>query len=84
MSALRATARPRRGGGIRRGEARAGYLFIAPAVIIAAVFLLIPIALAFWVSLSDWNGFQSPLEVQSSKFKVRDTKCTSMSGAAFF
>ena len=61
MSAPRATARPRRGGGIRRGEARAGYLFIAPAVIIAAVFLLIPIALAFWVSLSDWNGFQSPL-----------------------
>ncbi len=54
-------ARPRRGGGIRRGEARSGWLFIAPAVIITAVFLVIPIALAFWVSLSDWNGFQSPL-----------------------
>jgi len=57
----RAAQRTRRGGGIRRGEARAGYLFIAPAVIIAAVFLVIPIVLAFWVSLSDWNGFQSPL-----------------------
>ena len=61
MSTTRASARPRRGGGIRRGEARAGYLFVTPAVVIAAVFLLIPIALAFWVSLSDWNGFQSPL-----------------------
>lgn len=30
-------------------------------MIITAVFLVIPIALAFWVSLSDWNGFQSPL-----------------------
>lgn len=59
--ALRAAARPRRGGGIRRGEARAGWLFIAPAVVITVVFLVIPIALAFWVSLSDWNGFQSPL-----------------------
>ncbi len=53
--------RPRRGGGLRRGEARSGWLFVAPAVIITAVFLVIPIALAFWVSLSDWNGFQSPL-----------------------
>jgi multiple sugar transport system permease protein len=25
------------------------------------VFLVIPIALALWVSMSDWNGFQSPL-----------------------
>lgn len=54
-------ARSRRGGGLRRGEARSGWLFIAPAVIITAVFLVIPIVLAFWVSLSDWNGFQSPL-----------------------
>ncbi len=57
----RTAVRPRRGGGIRRGEARSGWLFIAPSVIITAVFLVIPIALAFWVSLSDWNGFQSPL-----------------------
>lgn len=57
----RTAVRPRRGGGLRRGEARSGWLFIAPAVIITLVFLVIPIALAFWVSLSDWNGFQSPL-----------------------
>lgn len=57
----RADTRPRRGGGIRRGEARAGWLFIAPAVLITTVFLVLPILLAFWVSVSDWNGFQSPL-----------------------
>ena len=55
-----AAQRPRRGG-LRRGEGRAGWLFVAPAVIITAVFLAIPILLALWVSVSDWNGFQSPL-----------------------
>ncbi len=57
----RATKRARRGGGLRRGDARAGYLFIAPSVIITVVFLVLPIFLALWVSVSDWNGFQSPL-----------------------
>lgn len=59
--AANAAARPRRGGGIRRGEARSGWLFIAPSVLITLVFLVIPIVLALWVSFSDWNGFQSPL-----------------------
>ncbi|GAA4068024.1 carbohydrate ABC transporter permease [Agromyces indicus] len=51
----------RRGGGIRRGEARAGWLFVTPAVVIVVVFLALPILLALWVSFSDWNGFRSPL-----------------------
>ncbi|MDT0181822.1 sugar ABC transporter permease [Microbacterium sp. ARD31] len=55
-----ALSRPRRGG-IRRGEARAGWLFVLPAVLITSVFLVVPIGLALWVSVSDWNGFQSPL-----------------------
>jgi len=59
--ATNAAVRPRRGGGIRRGEARSGWLFIAPSVLITLVFLVIPILLALWVSFSDWNGFQSPL-----------------------
>ena len=57
----RTTSGPRRGGGIRRGEARAGWLFLSPAIIITTVFLVIPILLALWVSFSDWNGYQSPL-----------------------
>lgn len=56
-----AAQRSPRGGGIRRGETRAGWLFVAPAVTITLVFLVIPILLALWVSFSDWNGFQSPL-----------------------
>ena len=59
--AINAAVRPRRGGGIRRGEARSGWIFIAPSVLITLVFLVIPIVLALWVSFSDWNGFQSPL-----------------------
>ena len=30
-------------------------------MLITTVFLVIPILLALWVSFSDWNGFQSPL-----------------------
>jgi multiple sugar transport system permease protein len=46
---------------IRGGEARAGWLFTAPAVIIIGVFLVLPIFLAVFVSFSDWNGRGSPL-----------------------
>ncbi len=46
--------------GIRRGQAAAGYLFTAPAVIVLAVFLVIPIFMALWVSFSDWGGRGSP------------------------
>ncbi|HEY8319040.1 MAG TPA: sugar ABC transporter permease [Amnibacterium sp.] len=46
--------------GIRRGQTAAGYLFTAPAVIVLAVFLVIPIFMALWVSFSDWGGHGSP------------------------
>ena len=47
--------------GMRAGEARYGYLFVAPAVLIIGVFLVAPIFLALYVSFSDWNGLGSPL-----------------------
>lgn len=47
--------------GTRAGEARFGWLFVAPAVIIIGVFLVIPIFLALYVSFSNWNGLGSPL-----------------------
>ena len=56
-------AASRRGGasGLRRGEAAAGWLFTAPVIAILGVFLLIPVLMALWVSVSDWAGRGSPL-----------------------
>ncbi|MFG3581593.1 carbohydrate ABC transporter permease [Micromonospora chersina] len=64
--ALRAPAttpakpRRRRGGGIRGNENIAGWLFVAPVIVILGLFLLLPILMALWVSLTDWNGQGSP------------------------
>jgi multiple sugar transport system permease protein len=46
--------------GLRRGEALAGWLFTGPVLAILGVFLLIPVLMALWVSLSDWGGRGSP------------------------
>jgi len=58
--------RPRSGTGRagerrRRGEELTGWLFVSPAVIVLAVFLLFPVLMAAWVSVSDWSGVGSPL-----------------------
>ncbi|MER5337111.1 sugar ABC transporter permease [Micromonospora sp. NPDC002717] len=57
-----ATAGPPRrpGRGVRSGENLAGWLFVAPVVVILGLFLLLPILMALWVSLTDWNGQGSP------------------------
>jgi multiple sugar transport system permease protein len=47
--------------GIRGHQAAAGWLFLAPVIVILGLFLVLPIAAAAWVSLSDWNGNGSPL-----------------------
>ena len=57
----RQPARRRTGPGIRGREGVAGWLFVAPVVVILGLFLLAPILLALWVSLSDWTGNGSPL-----------------------
>ena len=56
-------AASRRGGvsGLRRGEAAAGWLFTAPVVVILGIFLVVPVLMALWVSVSDWGGRGSPL-----------------------
>ncbi|MEJ3403640.1 sugar ABC transporter permease [Rathayibacter sp. YIM 133350] len=46
---------------IRGPEARYGWLFVTPAIIIIGVFLVLPILLALFVSFGDWNGLGSPL-----------------------
>jgi len=48
--------------GQRRQEALAGWVFVAPAVVIMAVFLFIPILFALWVSFQDWGGLTPPTE----------------------
>jgi len=47
--------------GIRGAEGRYGWAFVAPAIVIIGVFLVIPIFLALYVSFSDWNGLGSPI-----------------------
>jgi len=54
-------AAPNRRRDLRRGEAKFGWLFVAPPIVIIGVFLVVPILLALWVSFSDWGGFGSPL-----------------------
>ncbi|AQZ63996.1 N-Acetyl-D-glucosamine ABC transport system, permease protein 1 [[Actinomadura] parvosata subsp. kistnae] len=44
----------------RTRENLAGWLFVAPVVAILGLFLLLPILMALWVSLTGWNGQGSP------------------------
>ena len=46
----------------RRQEALAGISFMAPALIIFLIFLIIPIAAAVYISFTDWNGISPVLE----------------------
>jgi multiple sugar transport system permease protein len=50
----------RSGGGIRGREGVAGWVFTAPMIVILGVFLFIPVLMAFYVSLTNWNGNGSP------------------------
>lgn len=59
-SAVRRSRRRHRGGGIRGHEAAAGWLFTAPAVLLLVLFLVVPILMAAWVSVSDWTGQGNP------------------------
>jgi multiple sugar transport system permease protein len=54
-------SRGRSGRGITRGQAAAGWLFTAPVLVILGLFLLVPVLMALWVSVSDWTGRGSPL-----------------------
>jgi multiple sugar transport system permease protein len=47
--------------GIRGHQAAAGWLFLLPVIVILGLFLVLPIGMALWVSLSDWNGNGNPV-----------------------
>jgi multiple sugar transport system permease protein len=39
----------------------AGWLFVAPVLVVLGLFLVAPILMALWVSVSDWRGQGNPL-----------------------
>ena len=45
----------------RAAETTSAWIFVAPVLVILGLFLVAPILIAFWVSLSDWTGRGSPL-----------------------
>lgn len=54
------TTAPTRRRGRRSDEGLAGWLFVAPVLVILGLFLLVPVLMALWVSFSDWSGRGSP------------------------
>ena len=46
--------------GIYGRQGSAGWLFVAPALVILGLFLVAPILMALFVSFTDWNGQGSP------------------------
>jgi multiple sugar transport system permease protein len=46
--------------GLRDRERLAGWVFVAPVVVILSLFLLLPILMALWTSFTSWNGQGSP------------------------
>jgi len=48
------------GRGIHGREGAAGWLFTTPFILILGIFLFIPVLMALWVSLTNWNGNGSP------------------------
>jgi multiple sugar transport system permease protein len=70
--------RVKAGGGIRGGEAVAGWLFTAPMMIILGLFLFLPILMALYVSFTNWNGNGSPFSGGSNAEWVGASNYTSL------
>lgn len=47
-------------GSVHGNRALAGWLFVTPAVVIIGLFVLVPVVMAAWVSMSDWSGIGPP------------------------
>ncbi len=54
------TGRPRAALSDRMRQQLAGWIFIAPVVLLLGLFLFVPVLMAGWVSVSDWSGRGSP------------------------
>ena len=47
-------------GSIHGNRALAGWLFVTPVIAIIGLFVLVPVVMAAWVSMSDWSGIGPP------------------------
>lgn len=56
----------------RRREAAAGWTLSAPVLVLLLVFLVAPIGMAAWVSISDWTGIGSPFAAGVSSVGLRN------------
>ncbi len=63
----------KRDGSLTKGQAKAGWMFVAPSLIIILLFLILPVLASLWVSVSDWSGKGSPLTANFIGFKNYDT-----------
>lgn len=50
----------RRGRSVRLRQTLDGWIFMAPVVVLLGLFLVAPVLMALWVSVSDWRGNGSP------------------------
>lgn len=54
----------RPGGRLAKSEAFAGWAFVTPALLGLLVFTILPILMAFAVSLTNWNGITAPTQAE--------------------
>jgi multiple sugar transport system permease protein len=47
-------------GSIHGNRAMWGWLFVTPVIVIIGLFMLVPVVMAAWVSVSDWSGIGPP------------------------
>ncbi|MDX3233332.1 sugar ABC transporter permease [Streptomyces sp. ME19-01-6] len=63
----------RRGAAPRPRGPRAPYLFIAPFYLLYVLFMLVPIAVSLWLSLTEWVGLGSPRWVGLRNYRLLAT-----------
>lgn len=66
--ATRVSKKKQPAAGIHAGQGVAGWLFTAPMIIILGTFLVIPILMALYVSMTKWNGNGSPFDTSNAPF----------------
>jgi multiple sugar transport system permease protein len=59
-----------------RRRALLGLAYVSPALVIVTVFFLVPLALAFWISLTEWNvgGFKKFIGLENYLDMLKDKK----------